>query len=122
VVETYPAQALFALWAPGASNDSPMPGRWPTQVLLGATSPHDAIGAAGELLLPLLPADASLWLCDEAIDWALVADLVLHHEPALRPFQMKALRGFAEAERRADFERVNNGYGQIETGRPVQRR
>ena len=122
VVETYAPQALLALWAPRTGSDSPMPGRWPTQVLIGDTASADPVGAAAEALLPLLPPGALLWLCDEAIDWALLADLVLHHEPALRPFQMKALRSFAEAERRGDFERVNDGYTQPAPGRPVLRR
>ena len=122
VVETYAPQALLALWAPRKGSDGPMPGRWPSQVFMGDTANADPVGAAAEVLLPLLPKGAMLWLCDEAIDWALVADLVLHHEPALRPFQVKALRGFAEAERRGDFERVNDGYFQPAPGRPVHRR
>ncbi len=122
VVDVHAPQALFALWAPRADRAHPMPGRWPSQVSIGDLSDADPVGAACELLLPLLPDEAALWLCDEALDWALLAELVLHHEPALKPFQLAALRSFAEAERSRDFQRVNDGYMQPAPGRPVQRR
>ena len=52
------------------------------------------------LRLWLAPADARLWLNPAAseIDWALAAEIVLHHDSGLRPFQTQGLRGFIDAE------------------------
>ena len=120
VVETYPPQMLLALWAPRVGDDGPLVGHWPEKALLAAAPGTGAECAVGSSLLEHLPPDATVWLGEVDVDWALVAELVLHHEPALRPFQLKALRGFADAERLAVFERLNNGYVQPEPGRPVQ--
>ena len=122
VVETYPPQMLLALWAPkaGAIDDGLLVSRWPDKALLSAVPGADTESAAGSAAREHLPPDATVWLGEGDTDWALVAELVLHHEPALRPYQLKALRGFADAERQAVFERLNNGYGQPEPGRPVQ--
>lgn len=107
VVESYEAQRLLLLWAPPMPA-APRAGRWPQQVLLGAV-PADQAGGA---LLAVLPPDTLLWLDPEPghVDWALAAELALHHVPALRPFQIDGLRAFIEAEREATFARINDGY------------
>jgi hypothetical protein len=121
-VETYPPQMLLALWAPkaGAAGEGPIIGRWPDKALLGVVPSTGVESSAARSLVEHLPADATVWIGEVDPDWALVAELVMHHEPTLRPFQLKALRGIAEAERLAVFEQLNNGYAQPEPGRPVQ--
>ena len=108
VVESYPPQRLLLLWPPQRL-DAPLLGRWPQQVWLSAL-PADQADQAAHALLARVPDDAPLWLHADAqdIDWALAAEIVLTHEPALRPFQTAGLRSFIEAEREASFARLNN--------------
>lgn len=111
VVESYDAQRLLVLWAP-PSLEAPHPGRWPRQVLLapvGADAAADALLAAR----PTAAADAPLWLDPDPdhVDWALAAEIALHHVAGLRPFQIDGLRAFIAGEREASFGRVNEGYG-----------
>lgn len=113
--------------APSAG-PAPFAGRWPRQVLL---APMHAAGLAGhgaasvasaaEALLAARPpeaADAPLWLNPDPtqIDWALAAEIALHHLPDLRPVQIDGLRAFIAAEREASFARVNDGYGAVPGG------
>jgi hypothetical protein len=97
VVETYPPQRLLLLW--------------PQQVKLSAV-PADQ---AAELLVGLLPVAERLWINPAAgqIDWALAAEIVLHHDSTLRPFQADGLRAFIAAEREASFARLNADYGPL---------
>lgn len=121
-VETYPPHRLLLLWPP-LNLAAPLPGRWPRQVRLSAAPAHQA----ADLLLALMPDDALLWLQPEAdarhaADWALAADILLHHAPALRPFQVNGLRAFIDAEREASFARLNADYHQPVAGGAVVRR
>ena len=121
-VETYPPHRLLLLWPP-LNLAAPLPGRWPRQVRLSAAPAHQA----ADLLLALMPDDALLWLQPEAdarhaADWALAADILLHHAPALRPFQVTGLRAFIDAEREASFARLNADYHQPLAGGAVVRR
>ena len=106
-VETYPPHRLLLLWPPQRL-DAPLLGRWPQQVRLSAV-PADQ---AGEALLLGVPEPELLWLNphETDVDWALAAEIVLHHEPALRPFQSTGLRAFIETEREASFARLNADY------------
>ncbi len=106
-VESYPPHRLLLLWSPQRI-DQPQPGRWPQQVLLSAV-PADQSAPA---LLALVPGAAPLWINPAAqdVDWALAAEIVLLHQPALRPFQTNGLRAFIESEREARFARLNNDY------------
>ena len=63
-------------------------------------------------LLALVPGAAPLWINPAAqdVDWALAAEIVLLHQPALRPFQTNGLRAFIESEREARFARLNTDY------------
>ena len=119
VVETYPPHRLLVAWPPQGL-DRPLLGRWPAQVRLSAV-PREA---AAEVLLAQLPDDALLWVGPAAddVDWGLAAEVVLHHEPALRPFQVNGLRAFVEAERETAFARLNADYEQRATGGAVTRR
>lgn len=107
VVETYPAHRLLLAWVPQPMQQ-PMLGRWPAQVRLSAVPAE----AAAEVLLAQLPDEALLWLDGDpaAIDWGLAAEIVLHHDPTLRPFQIERLRAFVDAEREAVFARLNADY------------
>ena len=118
-VETYPPHRLLLLWPP-LSLAAPLPARWPQQVKLSAVTARDAPAA----LIDLVPDNAMLWLQTDhgAVDWALAAEIALHHEPALRPFQSTGLRAFLDAEREATYARLNADYHQPEASGPVVRR
>ena len=113
VVESYPPHRPLLLWPPQCL-DAPLLGRWPQQVQLSAL-PADQ---AAQALLAGVPGDSTLWLHPTAqdIDWALAAEVVLTHDPALRPFQATRLRSFIEAEREANFVRLNSHYQQAPGG------
>ena len=120
VVETYPPQHLLLLWPPQPSG-APLQGRWPQQVRLSGGPAH----SAEQALLALVPADALLWLqhattADDPIDWALAAEIVLHHNAALRPFQAQGLRDFIATEREATFSRLNSSYQAAPGGAAVR--
>ncbi|MEK8051310.1 hypothetical protein AACH10_13750 [Ideonella sp. DXS22W] len=121
VVESYEAQRLLVLWAPPGL-DAPHPGRWPRLVLL---APLPAEAAADALLAarPAEAAEAPLWLDPDAghVDWALAAEIALHHVSALRPFQIDGLRAFIEAEREASFGRINDAYTAVGSGAVARR-
>lgn len=116
VVESFAPQRLLLLWQPRA--DTGPPGRWPHSAWL---RPADAEPAAVDALA-LVPEDARVWpLADTAdVDWALGAELALHHTAGLRPFQIDGLRAFIAAEREAVFARLNSGYRQGAPGGAVQ--
>lgn len=118
LVESLAPQWLLAVWPPQGL-DRPLLGRWPEQALLCAAQDAEAAAAP---LLQALPEQAPLWISELEVDWALLADLVLHHDAALKPFQVKALRALAEAERLAAFERLNSAYEPAGEGRPLRRR
>ncbi len=114
-VQTHPPHRLLLLWPPQAS--AGQPGRWPQLVhlLTGSAS------QAGPAALGLLPDDALLWLMADStdVDWALGADIAMHHMPALQAFQLKGLRAFIDSEREAAFVRLNDAYHQPRPGAAV---
>ncbi len=118
-VETYPPHRLLLLWPPQRL-DAPTPDRWPQQVKLSAV-PADL---AAEALVGLLPEPNLLWITTAAgqIDWALAAEIVLHHDSALRPFQSNGLRAFIASEREATFARLNADYARPPGSGAVLRR
>ena len=113
VVESYPPQRLLLLWPPQRL-DAPLLGRWPQQVQLSALPADEG----AEALLAAVPGDAPLWLHPgvQDIDWALAAEIVLTHQPALRLFQAAGLRSFIDVEREAGFARLNSHYQQAPGG------
>ena len=106
VVENHAPQWLCALWRPQRL-ETPVLGRWPEMATLVAA--ETAFGALHQLL-PQLPPDALLWSTELDVDWALIAELVLHQDARLRATQSQALRELAEAERGKTFARLNDGY------------
>lgn len=117
VVQTHPAHRLLLLWPPQAT--AAAVGRWPQQVQLLTGSAYQA----GVAALGLLPDAAPLWLMPDTdtddVDWALGADIAMHHMPALQAFQLQGLRAFLDAERTAAFVRLNDRYHQPVPGAAV---
>lgn len=115
VVQTYPAHRLLLLWPPQATGG--VVGRWPQQVQLLTGPAHQA----GVAALGLLPDEGLLWLMPDtdAVDWALGADIAMHHMPALNAFQLQGLRAFLDAQRAASFLRLNDRYHQPVPGKAV---
>ncbi len=105
-VEMHAPQWLLAAWPPAPAGAPHLP-RWPQHAVLVAA---DDMHGAAEQLLAHLPPEALLWLGELDLDWALVADVVLLHDPTLQPFQSKALKDFSAAERLAQFKRVAAAY------------
>jgi hypothetical protein len=116
LVDTFAAHVLLALWPP-QSPQAPFLGRWPQRVLLCTVPAEDA---AAELLKHL-PPGADLWLAEHDIDWALVGQAVLLHDPGLREFQLEQLRAFIDAQRQATWDRVNQAYRLPAAGAPIER-
>jgi hypothetical protein len=117
LVENHAPQWLCALWPPQRI-DAPLLGRWPQLARL--VSADTQFGALHQLLAEL-PPQALLWPADLDADWALLAELVLHHDKDLRNEQLHALRELVEADRLARFARINDGYaarGQAAVQRP----
>lgn len=106
VVENHAPQWLCALWPPQRL-EAPVLGRWPELATL--TAAETALGALHQLLAQL-PLEAKVWPAELDADWVLIAELVLHQDPRLRPSQAQALRELADAERSATFARLNDGY------------
>jgi hypothetical protein len=106
LVEHQAPQWLCALWPPQRL-EAPVLGRWPEFAAL--LSAETLAGALQQLLAPL-PPEALVWSAELEVDWALIAEVVLHQDARLRPAQTQALRELVEAERGAAFARVNSGY------------
>ena len=115
VLESHAPGWLLALWPPQGL-DRPLLSCWPQQVRL-LHAEQDALGAA---LLAGVPEGAPLWQGALEPDWSLIAELALHHEPALRPAQLQALRDLIEAEREQQFARLNEAY--VHEGGAVRQR
>ncbi|MEK8025515.1 hypothetical protein [Pseudaquabacterium rugosum] len=119
LVDSRPALRLLVLWAPPDAA-APRPARWPQQLRL---QPEDGRSTADQLLA-LLPATAELWLdpADADLDWALLAEIALHHDSGLRPAEREALRALIARERDRGWARLNDDYVSAGPGEAVQRR
>ena len=118
LVETRAPQWLLALWPPQRLQ-RPFLRRWPGWVSLHAA---EAETHAVLELLRHVPAGASLWVLEEELDWALMAEIVLLSEPGLQEFQQRALKAFMQAERAATTSRILSAYGQArQPQQPAQR-
>lgn len=115
VVETFGALRLLAWWPPAAAG-APLD-RWPQRALLQAV---DADRLPEALLAPL-PEQAQVWCVGEAADWALIGQIVLLHDTGVRGQRFEALQAFVDAERQAQFSRLNDGYHRPAEGQPVER-
>ena len=106
VVEHRPPQWLLALWPPQRLQQ-PFLRRWPQLVAL---QPADDEAQAVVALLRQVPDGRRLWVLNEELDWALMAEIVLRSE-APPPLQARALHEFIEAERAATAARIVQAYG-----------
>jgi hypothetical protein len=106
-IETHPPQWLLAVWPPQGL-DVPLLGRWPDRALLVGAQQSQA--ADRLVLQQAVPEQAPLWIGELDADWPLIAELVLLHDAALKPFQLETLRALIEEERLARFARLNNAY------------
>ncbi|HEX3139994.1 MAG TPA: hypothetical protein VHQ87_08065, partial [Rhizobacter sp.] len=107
IIESHPPQWLLAVWPPQGL-DVPLLGRWPDRALLVGAQQSQA--ADRLVLQQAVPEQAPLWIGELDADWPLIAELVLLHDAALKPFQLEALRALIEEERLARFARLNNAY------------
>ncbi|MCR5866819.1 hypothetical protein [Aquincola sp. J276] len=114
VVETFGALRLLAWWPP-AEAGAPLD-RWPQRALLQAVEPE----RLPEALLAPLPAQASVWCVGEAADWGLIGQIVLLHDTSVQGRSFEALQAFVDAEREAQFSRLNDGYHRPAAGQPVE--
>jgi hypothetical protein len=105
VIETHPPHYLLALWQPLGA-DQPFLPRWPMKVSLTAPDARTAIFE----LLAEVPPDEVLWLTEQPLDWALMAEIVMLCEQGLLPYQFRALGDFIEAERHATRAAVSVHY------------
>ena len=109
VVENHPSHWLIALWAPQQLRQ-PFLRRWPEVVAMVATD-DEAEAVVG--LLRHVPEGNPLWVLNEELDWALMAEIVLLSEPHLLQFQNEALLRFIEIERQTTTARIVEGYGEL---------
>lgn len=117
VVEVFPALRLAAWWPP-ADDAAPLP-RWPWRAALLAVEPESLPAA----LVGALPGDAPVHRIPPAlVDWALVGQLVRLHETGLPAHQFEALQQFVDAEREAQFRRLNDDYHRPAPGAAVEQR
>jgi hypothetical protein len=118
LVENHPPHWLIALWPP-QTLQQPFLRRWPQQVqLLGAEEEAPAVVE----LLRHVPEGHRLWVLNEELDWALMAEIVLLSEAQLKPFQQQALQQFMDTERALSTGRILQSYAEpTDTIVPVAR-
>lgn len=119
-VHSHEPQWLCALWPPQAGG-AHGPRRWPE---LAAVVEGETRARALQTLLVELPDEATLWEADMegemAMDWGLVAELVLRQDAELRPAQTLALTELVAAERVATLAQLAGGY--VGDGRVARRK
>lgn len=116
LVENRAAAWLFAIWPPQRL-ESPLLGRWPTQV--GLVEADDA-PLAQAAMLATVPPDAPLWVADLEIDWGLVAEILLHQDASLRQGLSGSLKDLIQSEREAAYAQINQAYERA--GRTIRRK
>lgn len=104
-IERFPPHYLVAVWEPMEEGRLLLP-RWPA---MAAIASPDAQTALLELMSHV-PAPARVWLTDEAVDWALVAQIVLRTDRHLAPYHRRELEGFIASCREADAQRIAQTY------------
>lgn len=111
VVENHPPHLLVALWKPQRL-DRPFLRRWPNMVWL---SERDSEHATLDLLREI-PAENRLWLTQEGVDWALLAEIVMLTEEHLQPFHHRELQRLIVAERQAATAMIKRAYNKERQG------
>ena len=106
-----PPHFLVALWEPPEPARPVLP-RWPA---VAAIASPDSQAALLELVRHV-PGGARIWLADEAVDWALVAEIVRRTDRHLTLAHHVGLEHFIEAEHQAEVERIAREYTDRDAG------
>ena len=110
-IERFPPHYLVAVWEPIEQGGLLLP-RWPA---VAAIASPDA-QAALLRLVSHVPTPARVWLTDEAVDWALVAEIVLRTDRHLAAYHRRELEAFIAACRKADAELIARTYTDRDEG------
>jgi hypothetical protein len=106
-----PAHYLVAGWPPLGSGRALLP-RWPAVV---ATASPDA-DAALLMLMSQVPSIQRVWLTPDALDWVLIATIVLDSDRHLTAPQRRGLEGFVAAERERERALIRREYSDRDEG------
>jgi len=111
VVESHPPHSLLAIWRPLKVGQVILR-RWPSVVSI---VPGDT-DAAVSRILEQMPPRATLWLLEDNVDWALMAEIVMLSETGLSRFHYVELQRFIDAERVETLAAISSGYASEEGG------
>jgi hypothetical protein len=104
-----PDHYLAAAWAPSEQ----APSRWPEAVVIGSPTPTRAL----DELLQRLPAGAMLHLAGlDDVDAALAAEILLHGDRNLEPYQREAIAAFIAAEQARTRSAIGARYTDRDAG------
>lgn len=109
-IERYPPHYLIALWEPLPTGKPHLP-RWPAVAAIASPDSNRALLD----LVSHLPAGAKVWLSDQEIDWALVADIVLRTDPNLQTYHQRELSRFIDGLRQQDLQTIERAYTDVNT-------
>ena len=109
-IERYPPHYLIALWEP-LPTGKPFLTRWPAVAAIASPDSNRALLD----LVGHLPAGAKVWLSDQELDWALVAEIVLRTDRNLETYHRRELAKLAEGMRRQDEATIARSYSDVNT-------
>jgi hypothetical protein len=109
--ELLPPHWLVALWEPPAEGKPLLP-RWPA---VAAIAPRSSEQALLELMRHV-PDGARVWLADEAVDWALIARIVLETDRHLEGYHRQGLAEFIEREHEKERATIAQTYSDRDAG------
>jgi hypothetical protein len=115
--ELLPPHWLVALWEP-LPEGKPLLPRWPA---VAAIAPRSSEQALLELMRHV-PEGARVWLADEAVDWALIAQIVLESDRHLEDYHRRGLAAFIGTQREADRAEIAHGYTDRDAGFEAMKR
>jgi hypothetical protein len=115
--EHLPPHWLVALWEP-LPEAKPLLPRWPA---VAAIAPRSSEQALLELMRHV-PAGQRVWLADEAIDWSLVAQIVLDSDRHLEAYHRRGLAAFIRRQREADAATIAQTYSDRDAGFEAMKR
>lgn len=109
-IEHYPPHYLIALWEP-LTTDKPFLPRWPAVAAIASPDSNRALRE----LVGHLPAGAKVWLSDQELDWALVADIVLRTDRNLQTYHQRELSRLIDGLRSQDLQTITRTYTDVNT-------
>ena len=110
-VDRFPPHYLVAVWEPPKEGQLLL-SRWPA---VAAIASPDAQAALLELVSHV-PAPARVWLTDDAVDWALVAEIELRTDRHLAAYHRRELEAFIASCRKADTQSIARAYTDRDEG------